>query len=295
MVLVVAIVITGAAVRLTDSGLGCNDWPTCSYGRVTPPLQFHAIVEFSNRMVTSLVCIFFILTFVAAFKRRPFRRDLAMLSGGLVLGVVAEAIMGKFVVYSHLNPYVVMCHFLTAIPIVVCGVALYYRSTRQYQKGSGTRLVPRGVVRLSWALACLLGIVIVAGAATSGAGPHPGASTKMVAHRLPIALRSIAEIHASFALLLIGAAGSLAIILHIVQTPERVRKTIRLFFATIVAQGVIGYTQYFTHLPSALVLVHVAGATVLVVGMTQYVASLTYHPKEERFAAAKPEALEGVA
>jgi cytochrome c oxidase assembly protein subunit 15 len=281
LVMVVLIVVTGAAVRLTGSGLGCADWPDCSTGHLTPPLQFHSLVEFGNRMVTVLLTIVVAVTFVASLRRRPFRRDLAWLSAGLIGGVLLEAVMGGIVVYTKLNPYLVMVHFLAALPLVVDAVVLLHRCSRDYAAGAGRRLVARPIVLLGRGLVVLLTLVVAAGAATTGAGPHAGsAQGQLVAKRIPVPLRDMAELHSSLALLLVGVALSLAVALHAIDVPERVRRAARILVVTLVAQAAVGYTQYFTHLPAGLVEIHVIGATVLVVGAVQFLLALTHHPPE---------------
>jgi heme a synthase len=281
LVMVVLIVVTGAAVRLTGSGLGCADWPDCSTGHLTPPLQFHSLVEFGNRMVTVLLTIVVAVTFIASLRRRPFRRDLAWLSAGLIGGVLLEAVMGGIVVYTKLNPYLVMVHFLAALPLVVDAVVLLHRCSRDYAAGTGRRLVARPIVLLGRGLVVLLTLVLAAGAATTGAGPHAGsAQGQLAAKRIPVPLRDMAELHSSLALLLVGVALSLAVALHAIDVPERVRRAARILVVTLVAQAAVGYTQYFTHLPAGLVEIHVIGATVLVVGVVQFLLALTHHPPE---------------
>jgi cytochrome c oxidase assembly protein subunit 15 len=281
LVMVVLIMLTGAAVRLTGSGLGCADWPTCSTGHLTPPLQFHSVVEFSNRMVTVLMVVVVGVTFVVAWLRRPRRTDLLWLSGGLVVGVLAQAVLGGIVVYTKLNPYVVMVHFCASVLLIVDAVVLVHRGRRDYTPGSGHLLVPRPLLLGTRGLLGLFALVIVAGTATSGAGPHAGNGTgQQVAKRIPVALRQMAELHSSFALLTVGLALGLAVALHAIDVPERVRRASRLLVLVLVAQAAVGYTQYFTHLPAVLVEVHVAGATALVVGITQFYLALTHHPAE---------------
>jgi cytochrome c oxidase assembly protein subunit 15 len=280
MVMVVLIVVTGAAVRLTGSGLGCADWPDCSYGNLTPPVQFHALIEFGNRMVTVLLTVVVAATLVAATRRRPFRRDLAWLSAGLVGGVLLEAGMGGVVVYTKLNPYLVAVHFLASLPLVVDAVVLVHRTGRDYSAGSGRLLVPRPILFLSRGMVGLLVVVMAAGAATTGAGPHAGSTTGNVAKRIPVPLRSLAELHSTVALFMIGVALSLAVALHALDVPEKVRRAGRVLVCVLVAQAAVGYTQYFTHLPTALVEVHVAGAVILVVGVVQFLLALTHHPAE---------------
>jgi cytochrome c oxidase assembly protein subunit 15 len=275
MVLIVA---TGAAVRLTGSGLGCPDWPSCYQRRLTAQLSYHPLIEFSNRMITVVLTIVLAATFLAALRRRPFRRDLTWLSGALVGGVLVQAVLGGIVVYTKLNPYVVMIHFLATMAMVVVAVVLYYRSRRELRPGSGALVVPRSILLLSRGALGLLAVVLAAGTATTGAGPHAGASSgQLVAKRLPIALRDVAELHSSLALLLVGVSISLAVALHALPVPEYVRRAARILVTVLVAQAAVGYTQYFTHLPAALVEIHVLGASALVVGFTWFHLSLTHH------------------
>ena len=281
LVAVCLIVLTGAAVRLTGSGLGCPDWPSCYQHQVTPQLSFHPLVEFSNRLVTVVLIVLIAITLLATLRRRPFRRDLFELSVGLLGGVLAQAAIGAMAVYTKLNPYVVLLHFLASMLLVAVAVVLVHRSDRVYQPGSGTLLVPRPLVNATRVLLLLLALVIVAGTFTTGAGPHAGNSSgQLVAKRIPIALRDMAELHSTLAVLVVGLALGLAVALHATPSPERVRRSGRAMCAALMLQAAIGYTQYFTHLPAALVEVHVLGATALVVGAIQLLLSMTDHPRE---------------
>ena len=281
LVVVTLIVVTGAAVRLTGSGLGCPDWPSCTQQHLTPAFSFHPVIEFANRMVTVLLTVVVAATLVGAFRRRPFRRDLAWLAVGLLIGVLAQAGLGGLVVYTKLNPYLVMVHFLASMALVVDAVVLLHRSNRRYGPGSGRPLVGRSLQLASRGLVALLGIVLAAGTATTGAGPHAGNSQgQVVAKRIPVALRDMAELHSSLAILLVGLALGLVVALHAGDIPERVRRAGRILMAALITQAAVGYTQYFTHLPAALVEVHVVGATALVAGTTQFFLALTHHPNE---------------
>ena len=281
LVLTALIVVTGGAVRLTGSGLGCADWPACSAGHLTPAVQFHGLVEFGNRLVTVVLVVVVAAAFLGAIFRSPRRRDLIWLSGGLVAGVLAQAVLGGIVVYTKLNPYVVMVHFVATMLLLADAVVLVHRSTRDYSPGSAHLLVPRPLIRLSYGLLALLALVIAAGTAVTGAGPHAGDSSgQQIAKRIPVALRDMAELHSSLALLLIGVTVGLVVALHIGDVPERVRRSGRILMAVMVAQAAVGYTQYFTHLPALLVEVHLLGATVLVIGAVQTFLTCTYHAPE---------------
>jgi cytochrome c oxidase assembly protein subunit 15 len=281
LLLTALIVLTGGAVRLTGSGLGCANWPECSAGHLTAPLQFHSVIEFGNRLVTVVLTIAVAASFLGTVLRSPRRRDLVWLSGGLVAGVLAQAVLGGIVVYTKLNPYLVMVHFYATMLLLVDAVVLVHRSTREYGPGSGRLLIPRPLIRLYYGLLALLALVIGAGTATTGAGPHAGDSSgQQVAKRIPIALRDMAELHSSLALLLIGVTIGLVVALHVVHVPERVRRAARILMAVMVAQAAVGYTQYFTHLPALLVEVHLLGVTALVIGSVQTFLACTYHPPE---------------
>ena len=252
-------VATGAAVRLSDSGLGCPDWPTCAHQRLTPPLSFHPVIEFGNRMVVTVLIISCAVTWVASFLRKPARRDLHWLSGGLLIGILGEAVLGAVVVYSHLNAYVVMTHFMLTIALLVVSVELCLRAT--HGPGRGTPAVSHGVLWLTRAYLLLLLIAVAAGTATTGAGPHAGGKG---AKRVPIGLSDMTRIHAE---LVWVTAIVLLVILYALwksDAPARIQQSGRILLAAMVVQGVIGYTQYFTRLPAVLVGIHVVGATIVV-------------------------------
>jgi cytochrome c oxidase assembly protein subunit 15 len=195
--------------------------------------------------------------------------------------VLAQAVLGGIVVYTKLNPYLVMVHFYATMLLLVDAVVLVHRSNREYGPGSGHLLIPRLLIRLYYGLLTLLAVVIGAGTATTGAGPHAGDSSgQQIAKRIPIALRDMAELHSSLALLLIGVTIGLVVALHVADVPERVRRAARILMAVMVAQAAVGYTQYFTHLPALLVEVHLLGATALVIGAVQTFLACTYHAPE---------------
>jgi cytochrome c oxidase assembly protein subunit 15 len=282
LALVILIVLTGGAVRLTGSGLGCSDWPDCSTGHLTPALQFHPLIEFSNRMVTDILVLAVAAAFLGAIFRAPRRRDLIYLSGGLVAGILAQAVIGGIVVLTKLNPYWVMLHLVATLVLVANAVVLVHRSTREYSPGSGHVLVPRPLLQFQYGILTLLGIVIAAGTAATGAGPLAGnAQGQEVAKRIPLAFRDLAELHAVLAMLLVGVTVGLVVGLHVADVPERVRRAGRMLLAVMVVQGAVGYTQYFTHLPALLVEVHILGATILVVGAVHCFLSCTFHPTEQ--------------
>ena len=175
------IVFTGAAVRLTDSGLGCANWPKCG-GTPLPPLSSHALIEFGNRAVSGVVGVITVVAALLAWTRRPFRRDLFWLALLLPLGVLAQAVLGGFTVLNHLAPGFVMAHFSLSLLILVAAFALAWRSA--YEPGNRPRTTDRVAVWSVRGLFPLGALTIFAGTAATAAGPHSGGFTGQVVHRL---------------------------------------------------------------------------------------------------------------
>ena len=274
LALLTLIVFTGAAVRLSDSGLGCPTWPRC-YGHVYPPVATHALIEFGNRALSGLVGLITVGVAVLAFTRRPYRRDLALLALLMPLGVLAQAILGGFTVREHLAPGFVMSHFLLSMVILIGAVALAWRASHAY----GWRPTNPDNT-LVWCVRCLAGltfIVLIAGTAASAAGPHSGGTTaEHTAPRLMIEGKDTLEWavhqHATIAALL----GVLTIAVWFLKrhrgVPFDAAEPLTIFAVLLAAQGLIGSTQYELHLPAEMVWVHVALATVTWVVMLWAVA-----------------------
>lgn len=275
LALVVLNIVTGGAVRLTDSGLGCPDWPTCSRHHLTPPLSFHPAVEFGNRMVVVAFCIAAGVALLGAWRRAPYRRDLVALSGALVGGIVGEAVLGGIVVYSKLNPYAVMTHFIVGIALLTVACALALRAGRAPGRGA-SKVASRDLLVSRLAQGLLL-LAIVAGTATTAAGPHAGGAG---AKRLPVPLADMARVHSGIVIVTAAVVLGLLYLLERDGAPESVRRRGRLLLAGMVVQGIIGYTQYFSHLPAWLVGIHVFGVTVIWSAMYWFVDGL-YHSQAE--------------
>ena len=240
LVLLTVIVVTGAAVRLTGSGLGCTDWPNCERGRLVAPLDYHPLIEFGNRMFTGAVVIAVIAAVLGSVRREPRRRDLVWLSWGLVAGVIGQIVLGGITVLFDLNPALVACHFLLSIALVTDAVVLYHRASDEPAvRGSW---LPNAVL-----LAALA--VIAMGTVVTGTGPHGGDEH---AHRFQFVMTDVARIHS----LLVWVLVALTVVLAL-RTRHR---AVTVLLAAEVAQGAIGYTQYFMGVPALLVAVHVIGA-----------------------------------
>jgi cytochrome c oxidase assembly protein subunit 15 len=275
LVIVVLNVVTGAAVRLSDSGLGCPDWPTCSRHQLTPPLSLHPVVEFANRAVVVVLVVACAGALIGAWRRRPFRKDLTWLAGGLILGVIGEAVLGGIVVYSKLNPYVVMAHFMLGMALVAVAVVLTLRSG--HAAGRGRPLVGSAPMRLSRIFIGLVVVALVAGTATTGTGPHAGGKG---AKRIPLGLSDMTRIHAEIALVTAAFLLVLLFVLWRSNAPAAVQDRGRILLVVMVAQGIVGYTQYFTHLPALLVGIHVFGATMVWSATLWFHHGLSHHDAE---------------
>jgi cytochrome c oxidase assembly protein subunit 15 len=257
--LLALITVTGGAVRLTGSGLGCPDWPTCSEGRVVAPLEYHAMVEFVNRTVTGLVSAAVIAAVCGSLLRSPRRRDLVWLSLGLVGGVLGQIVLGGLVVLFHLWPPLVMGHFLLSMALIWCAVVLHHRAGEP--DGSRARpVVDPSLLPLRTLLPAAAGLVLVLGVVVTGSGPHPGSHDGQVVERLPFAISDVARLHSIAVWLFCALAVATLVLLSRAGAPPLLRHRAGLLCGVIVAQGALGYVQYFTGVPALLVGFHIAGA-----------------------------------
>ncbi|MBO0713188.1 MAG: COX15/CtaA family protein [Acidimicrobiales bacterium] len=252
------IILTGAAVRLTGSGLGCPDWPGCTGRSVVAPLSFHPMVEFLNRVVTVVVTVAMVAAVAGALLRRPFRSDLVRLSAWLIAGVLAQIVLGGLTVLYKLAPPFVMAHFMLSIALL--GVALVLHRRTGEAPARARPLVGPHLVWLSRLMVAGATFVLTAGTAAAGAGPLSGSPHT---ERLPFRFQAVVEFHSTSAFLLIGLTLGLVVAAHQRGTPPGVQRRARLLLLVMVAQGVIGYTQYFLKVPAGLVELHIAGATFL--------------------------------
>jgi cytochrome c oxidase assembly protein subunit 15 len=257
------IVMTGAAVRLTDSGLGCENWPKCG-GTPLPPLSSHALIEFGNRAVSGVVGVITVIALLLAWTRRPFRRDLFCLALLLPLGVVAQAVLGGFTVLNHLAPGFVMAHFSLSLLILVAAFALAWRAT--YEPGSRPWATDRVAVWLTRGLLPLGALTIFAGTAATAAGPHSGGFTGQVVHRLHFkgaaTLEWTIHQHATIAAIFgVAVIGVWFLARHRGASSQDL-EPLTVLGVLLAAQGLVGSVQYELKLPSEMVWVHVSLATV---------------------------------
>jgi len=281
------IVLSGAAVRLTGSGLGCPTWPKC-YGNVYPPLNTHAVIEFSNRLITVPVSIAAGLAWLGALRRRPYRRDLMWLGALLPLGVLGQAVLGGFTVKGALDYGWVMGHFALSMLILVAATVLVWRAShepepagderdkasrsahdpRHGQQGVGSTSgrLAAGVLdrQLVWSVRALVGLgalTIFAGTAATAAGPHAGGSPGQKINRLDFDGRGTMDFvihrHAEIALVFSLVAVGVWWLARRRRASPALRRPLTVLCVLLALQGVVGLDQYETHLPAELVWVHV--------------------------------------
>jgi cytochrome c oxidase assembly protein subunit 15 len=256
------IVLTGAAVRLTGSGLGCPDWPKC-YGRTIPPLQFHTVVEFGNRMITGLVGVIVIAAAGLAFLRRPYRRHLAILGVLLPLGVVGQAVLGGLVVRYDLNPWLVMSHFLLSMLLLDASFALAWCAAHE----PGWRELSRDRLG-TWAIRALVPfgqLTVLLGTMATGAGPHAGEHAGQLVKRFTFEGRDtlawMVERHGAIAAAFGIAAVAVWFIDRRPSGNRRAQRPLTVLCLLLLTQGVLGFIQYRLHVPAGMVWVHVTLAT----------------------------------
>lgn len=255
-----AIVFTGALVRITGSGLGCSTWPECTPGSYTPtPDQpeapLHAWIEFGNRLLTFVLLINSLALMFTILKSG--KRELRRLGALQILGILAQGVLGGITVLTALNPATIAAHFLLSI-ILIAG-ALSLRQRAHGKSPIEITLIPL-VTKLIWLHLILTSLVLIAGTIVTGSGPHAGDSA---AERFNLDSRTMAWIHADLVIALLGVSIALLIAIRLGLTGQArqvLSGRIQLFLIVALAQGGIGYIQYFTKLPEALVAAHIIGS-----------------------------------
>ncbi len=266
------IVITGAAVRLTGSGLGCPDWPTCSHDRIVAPLEYHAMVEFLNRTVTGAVSVAVIVAVLGALWRVPRRRDLVWLSFGLVAGVAAQVVLGGLTVIFHLAPPIVMGHFLLSMVLIANAVMLHHRAARPDSSVPRPRAEP-GIRSAAAGMIALAAVVLVTGTVVTASGPHGGDAEVA---RLGFFVPDVARVHGvSVVAFLVVTIATLLVARR--RAAPAVTRSGTVLLVVLLAQAAVGYTQYFLGVPVLLVAIHVAGATAVWVATLRFFLAMHDH------------------
>jgi cytochrome c oxidase assembly protein subunit 15 len=253
------IVVTGGVVRLTASGLGCPKVPNCTDTSmvVTREMGVHGFIEFGNRMLTFVLAVAVAAAVVSAWRAR--RPDLLRLSGALFLGILAQAVLGAATVRTGLNPVTVMAHFLLSMGLIA--VAAYAHDLARGPRTATTVVVRREIRMGARLLVGLVVAVLFLGTVVTGTGPHSG--DKNASHRLPFNLADVTHAHADLVFVLVGLTVGLIVALRATGAPGRVVRRADVLLGIVLAQGLIGFTQYLTDLPVALVGLHVLGAALV--------------------------------
>lgn len=262
LVMVSVIIVTGAAVRLTGSGLGCSDWPTCEQGKLIQATNHHQTIEQVNRLFTGVMIVALAITVLGALRRRPRRRDLTWLSVSLVAGVFGQAIVGGIVVLTHLHPLAVQQHYVLSIVIVTASMVLARRSR---EEGERRPTVSPAIRRHVQAVVVGTALAIVAGTVVTGTNIHSGASDEGdPVRRLGFAITSVTRVHSVVVLAMLALTLALAWRLR-TRPAERVvlEDPMSLFLLAGGTQAGIGYLQYALDTPALLVGFHILGSVLV--------------------------------
>jgi len=275
----ILIVVTGGVVRLTASGLGCPTWPRCTDESFVPhgELGLHGAIEFGNRMVTFLLAAVAIATLVAAWKYG--RVSLVRLAFVLALGVPAQALVGGATVLTDLNPWIVAFHLLVSLAMIGVSVVLL---ARLYEGDDPPTLVVP--VPVAWLVRCTFvagWVVLYVGTVVTGSGPHAG---DLDAPRNGLNPAILSQLHSDFVFLLVGLTVGAWFALRSAAAPARAVRAVSILLVIELAQGAIGFVQYFTGLPVVLVGMHLLGAALVSAALTWLLVSIRERPRAASWA-----------
>ncbi|XVV14732.1 COX15/CtaA family protein [Actinoplanes sp. CA-131856] len=271
----IALIVTGAAVRLTGSGLGCPTWPKCTEDSytTTAAMGVHGVIEFGNRMLTFVLGLLAVLCVLAALLEKPRRRSTIVLSVAVLAGIPGQGVIGGITVRTHLNPWVVGLHFLLSIALIALAYFLWKRTFEG--DGKPVDLVPRPLRHLAAVLTATSVAVIAMGVVVTGSGPHAGDEK---ARRNGLDPATVSQAHADVVFLFIGLTIALVFALRAVKAPRAANRAALTLLGIVLGQGIIGFVQYFTHLPVILVGAHMLGAGLVWTGTLSVWWSLRSRP-----------------
>ncbi|MCS0637331.1 COX15/CtaA family protein [Streptomyces sp. LP05-1] len=288
VVMSVVIIVTGGAVRLTSSGLGCDTWPKCTDDSLfaTPEQGLHGAIEFGNRMLTYVLSAAVGWAIVAARCAKPRRRKLSRLAWTQFWLVMSNAVIGGITVWMGLNPWTVAGHFLAANALLTVATLTWVRAGEG--DGAPRPRVPKPVRRLGWALVVVAGGLVAAGTTVTGSGKHAGDSSDVP--RMPFDFVTAAHVHAIFAWVVCALAVAVFVALRVVDAPDDTRARARDLLLVLLAQGAIGYVQYFTGVPEVLVGLHMLGSALMWIAVLRLALSFRERPADRPEVLARPEA-----
>ncbi|HNN95672.1 MAG TPA: COX15/CtaA family protein [Pseudomonadota bacterium] len=276
------IVVTGALVRLTGSGLGCPTWPECTTGSLVPVAHqaqgWHKYIEFGNRMLTFVLLIACVASLVVALRASPRQRRVVNFSALGLAGVAVQAILGGITVLAGLHPITVAAHFLVSSILIYFAYAAYAEAGRPAQPAAGAAATTRRLILAARMLGRLLCggafLILTLGTIVTGSGPHSGDSKTTV--RFELEPRLVSWLHADVVLFYLGVLFALVVLLRLGQAPRLMQRRAVTLLAFSLGQGCLGYVQYFSGLPELLVALHVLGSTLVWVGTLQLYDALQY-------------------
>ncbi|MBZ6252161.1 COX15/CtaA family protein [Streptomyces olivaceus] len=278
LAMAVVIVVTGGAVRLTGSGLGCPTWPKCTDDSLTSTSEMglHGVIEFGNRMLTYVLCAAVGWAIIAARSQKPYRRSLTLLGWTQFWVVMGNAVLGGVVVLVGLNPYTVAAHFLLSTALIAVATVMWQR-TREGD-AAPRPLVGKAVQQLMWVLTAVSVLLIAVGTVVTGAGPHAGDSSDVP--RMPVDWEMVSKAHAVLAWIVVTLTFALWFVLKAVDAPKGPSARTRDLFLVLLAQGAVGYVQYFTDLPEILVGLHMLGSCLVWIAVLRVLLALRERPEE---------------
>jgi heme a synthase len=289
----IAIVVTGGAVRLTGSGLGCPTWPRCTQQSFVPhgELGMHGAIEFGNRLMTFVLAGIAVATWVAAMRARPRRRSVRVLATALALGIPGQAVIGGVTVLTDLNPWVVSLHLMLSMAMIALAVWLV-RLVRQGGPLS-MPLVGQPLRRLCVAVLAVTSVVLYLGTVVTGAGPHAGhleatdlEGQAVVVVRNGLDAQVVSHVHAALVYLLVALTVAALVVAVRTGAPRGVRRAAGMLLGVEAVQGAVGFAQYFQDLPILLVGTHLLGAALLTAAATWLLVSTGAAPPGARGAPA---------
>ncbi|QIP87066.1 heme A synthase [Streptomyces sp. Tu 2975] len=272
IVMTVVIIVTGGAVRLTGSGLGCDTWPKCTDDSLfaTPEQGLHGAIEFGNRMLTYVLSAAVGWAIIAVRAVKPRRRGLTRLAWVQFWIVMGNAVIGGVTVWAGLNPWSVAGHFLLANALLTVATVTWVRTHEG--DGAPRPRVPRPVRRLSWAIVAVSAVLITLGTTVTGSGKHAGDSSDVP--RMPWDWSAAAHVHAIAAWVVCALAVAMWLVLRVVDAPDDTRARARDLLLVVLLQGVLGYVQYFTGVPELLVGAHMLGSSLMWIAVLRLALSL---------------------
>ncbi|WP_369021047.1 COX15/CtaA family protein [Streptomyces californicus] len=274
----VFIIVTGGAVRLTGSGLGCDTWPKCTDDSLfaTPEQGLHGAIEFGNRMLAYVLSAAVGWAIVATSSMKPRRRKLTRLAWAQFWIVLANAVLGGITVWAGLNPWTVAGHFLLANLLLAVAVITWVRVGEG--DGPPRPRTPLPVRRLAWAIVATTVILIVLGTSVTGSGKHAGDSSDVP--RMPWDWSAAAHVHAIAAWVVCALAIAMWLALRVVDAPADTRARARDLLLVLLAQGAIGYVQYFADVPELLVGIHMFGSSIMWIAVLRLALSMRERGEE---------------